>query len=127
MGPAVTDVIGGQIQFIFGTVLAVVPHVRNGRLRALGVSSERRSESLPNLPTIAEAGVPGYSMVSWTGMHLPAGAPDAIVKTIRSDVMKVIARQDVRERFLRTAPSPLAGRPANSVSSSAMRSSSGEK
>ena len=109
MGPAVTDVIGGQIQFIFGTVLAVVPHVRNGRLRALGVSSERRSESLPNLPTIAEAGVPGYSTVSWTGMHLPAGAPAAIVKTIRSDVMKVIARQDVRERFLQDGAEPAGG------------------
>jgi tripartite-type tricarboxylate transporter receptor subunit TctC len=109
MGPAVIDVIGGQIQFIFGTVLAVVPHVRNGRLRALGVSSERRSESLPNLPTIAEAGVPGYSTVSWTGMHLPAGAPDAIVKTIRSDVMKVIARRDVRERFLNDGAEPAGG------------------
>ena len=109
MGPAVTDVIGGQIQFIFGTVLAVVPHVRSGRLRALGVSSERRSESLPNLPTIAEAGVPGYSTVSWTGMHLPAGAPAAIVKTIRSDVMKVIARQDVRERFLQDGAEPAGG------------------
>ena len=113
MGPAVTDVLGGQIQFIFGSVLAVVPHVRNGRLHALGVSSERRSQSLPNLPTIAEAGVPGYSAISWSGMHVPAGTPDAIVEKISADVIKVIARPDVRERFLNDGAEPAGGSPAD--------------
>ena len=112
MGPAVTDVIGGQVQFIFGTVLAVVPHVRSGRLRALGVSSERRAQALPNLPTIAEAGVPGYSTVSWSGMHVPAGTPRAIVNTLSADVIKVIGREDVRERFLKDGAEPGGESPA---------------
>ena len=109
MGPAVVDVIGGQVQFIFGSVLAVVPHMRTGKLRALGVSSERRSASLPDLPTIAEAGVPGYSTVSWSGMQAPAGVPDAIVKKLNADVNTVIARADVRERFLHDAAEPGGG------------------
>ena len=75
MGPAVIDVMAGQVHFIFGSVLAVVPHMRTGKLHALGVSSERRSAALPNLPTIAEAGVPGYSTVSWSGMQVPSGVP----------------------------------------------------
>ena len=109
MGPAVVDVIGGQVQFIFGSVLAVVPHIRSGRLRALAVSSEQRSQSLPGLPTIAEAGVPGYSSISWSGIHLPAGAPDAVLKTVTADVSKVIARPDVRERFLSDGAEPAVG------------------
>ena len=109
MGPAVIDVIGGQTQFIFGTVLAVVPHMRSGKLHALGVSSERRSTSLPALPTIAEAGVPGYSTVSWSGMHVPAGVPDAIVRKINADVVAIIARADVRERFLGDGAEPAGG------------------
>jgi len=88
MGPAVVDVIGGQTQFIFGSVLAVVPHMRSGRLRGLGVSSERRSASLPALPTIAEAGVPGYATVSWCGMLVPAAVPDAIVAKLNADTIR---------------------------------------
>ncbi len=106
MGPAVIDVMGGQVQFIFGTVLAVVPHMRTGKLHALGVSSERRSSALPNLPTIAEAGVPGYSTVSWSGMHVPAGVPDAIVTKISADVISIVTRADVRERFLHDGAEP---------------------
>jgi tripartite-type tricarboxylate transporter receptor subunit TctC len=112
MGPAVIDVLGGQVQFIFGTVLAVVPHMRTGKLHALGVSSERRSTALPNLPTIAEAGVPGYSTVSWSGMHVPAGVPDTIVKKISADVISVIGRADVRERFLHDGAEPGGNTPA---------------
>ena len=113
MGPAVIDVMGGQVQFIFGTVLAVVPHMRTGKLKALGVSSEKRSASLPTLPTIAEAGVPGYSTVSWTGMHVPAGVPDAIVRKLNTDVLAVINRPDVRERFLHDGAEPAGGTPAD--------------
>ena len=109
MGPAVIDVMGGQVQFIFGTVLAVVPHMRTGKLRALGVSGEKRSASLPTLPTIAEAGVPGYSTVSWTGLHVPAGVPETIVKKLNADVLTVINRPDVRERFLHDGAEPAGG------------------
>ena len=113
MGPAVVDVIGGQTQFIFGSVLAVVPHMRSGRLRGLGVSSERRSASLPALPTIAEAGVPGYATVSWCGMLVPAGVPDAIVAKLNADINTVIARADMRERFLTDGAEPAGGSSAD--------------
>jgi tripartite-type tricarboxylate transporter receptor subunit TctC len=106
MGPAVIDVMAGQVHFIFGSVLAVVPHMRTGKLHALGVSSEQRSAALPNLPTIAEAGVPGYSTVSWSGMQVPAGVSDAIVNKLAADVHTVIARAEVRERFLADGAEP---------------------
>ncbi|MDB5809032.1 MAG: hypothetical protein JWN94_1154 [Betaproteobacteria bacterium] len=112
MGPAVIDVLGGQVHFIFGSVLAVVPHVRSGKLTALGVSSEKRSASLPDLPTITEAGVPGYSTVSWSGMQVPARVPNAIIEKISADVNAVIARPDVRERFMHDAAEPGGGTPA---------------
>jgi tripartite-type tricarboxylate transporter receptor subunit TctC len=112
MGPAVIDVLGGQVHFIFGSVLAVVPHIRSGKLNALGVSSEKRSASLPDLPTIAEAGVPGYSTVSWSGMQVPARVPNAIIEKISADVNAVIARPDVRERFMHDAAEPGGGTPA---------------
>jgi tripartite-type tricarboxylate transporter receptor subunit TctC len=112
MGPAVVDVIGGQTQFIFGSIVAVASHIRGGRLHALAVSSERRSASLPALPTIAEAGVPGYSTVSWCGMHVPGGVPNAVVNKLSADVNAVIARADVRERFLTDGAEPAGGTPA---------------
>ena len=99
MGPAITDLLGGQTQFIFATILPVTPHVRSGRLRALGVSSEKRSSILPDLPTIAEAGVPGYHTISWTGMFVPAGVPDAIIKKLNADAVKIIHQPDTRERL----------------------------
>ncbi len=112
MGPAVVDTISGQAQFLFGSVLAVMPHIRSGRLRALGVSSEQRSASLPALPTIAEAGVPGYSAVSWCGMFVPAGVTDAIIARLNADINTVIARADVRERLLNDGAEPAGGSPA---------------
>ncbi|MEO7728481.1 MAG: tripartite tricarboxylate transporter substrate binding protein [Burkholderiales bacterium] len=113
MAPAIVDVISGQTQFIFGSVLAVVPHTRSGRLRALGVSSERRSASLPGLPTIAESGVPGYSTVSWCGMLVPAGVPNAIVAKLNADINTVIARADIRERLLTDGAEPAGGASAD--------------
>jgi tripartite-type tricarboxylate transporter receptor subunit TctC len=99
MGPAITDLLGAQTQFIFATILPVAQHVRSGRLRALGVSSEKRSAIMPDLPTIAEAGVPGYATVSWSGLFVPAGTPRAIIEKLNIDVVKIIQQTDTRERF----------------------------
>jgi tripartite-type tricarboxylate transporter receptor subunit TctC len=106
MGPALADLLGGQTQFIFATILPVTPHVRTGRLRALGVSSEKRSAILPDLPTIAEAGVPGYSTISWTGVHLPAGTPRAIVEKVHAGVVRAIATPEVGERIAADGAEP---------------------
>jgi tripartite-type tricarboxylate transporter receptor subunit TctC len=106
MGPAITDLLGGQTQFIFATILPVTPHVRSGRLRALGVSSEKRSSILPDLPTIAEAGVPGYHTISWSGMFAPAGVPPAIIGKLNADAVKIIHQAETRERLASDGAEP---------------------
>ena len=98
-GPALSDLLGGQIQFIFGTILSTFPHVKAGRLRALGVSGVKRASALPEVPTIAEAGVPGYSAASWNGVLTPAGVPQPILRKLNSDLVKVVNSPEVRERL----------------------------
>ena len=83
-GQAITDVIGGQIHMAFSSVPAVLPHVKAGRLHALGVGSARRTPALPNVPTIAESGVPGYEYTTWNGIFAPARTPQAIVMRFNS-------------------------------------------
>ena len=98
-GPAMVDVAGGQVSLIFATIVSVIPHVKTGRLRPLGVTSAKRSASLPEVPSIAEAGLPGYESTIWYGVVMPAGAPLAIVARLSSEIEKLLNTQDVRERF----------------------------
>jgi len=107
MAPALTDLVAGQTQFIFGTTLTTVPLVKNGRLRALGVTSVKRSTALPALPTIAEAGLPGYSATSWTGAYTPAGVPRAIQARLNTDIVKALQTPDVRERLAADGAEPV--------------------
>ncbi len=86
--------------------MPVTPHVRSGRLRALGVSSEKRSAILPDLPTIAEAGLPGYHTISWTGMFAPTGVPRAITGKLNADVVNIIHQTDTRERLASDGAEP---------------------
>jgi tripartite-type tricarboxylate transporter receptor subunit TctC len=106
MGPALTDLLGAQTQFIFATILPVTPHVRGGRLRALGISTDKRSAIMPDLPTIAETGVPGYSAISWTGLFVPTGTPRAIAQKLNTDAVNIIQQTDTRERFARDGAEP---------------------
>lgn len=106
MGPALTDLLGGQTQFVFASILPVTPHVRAGRLRALGVTTDKRSAILPDLPTIAEAGVPGYHTTSWTGLFVPTGVPRAIAEKLNTDVVKIIQQSDTRERLAHDGAEP---------------------
>jgi tripartite-type tricarboxylate transporter receptor subunit TctC len=106
MGPALTDLLGAQTQFIFATILPVTPHVRGGRLRALGVSTERRTAIMPDLPTIAETGVSGYSAISWTGLFAPAGTPRAIIEKLNVDAVKILQQPDTRERLAADGAEP---------------------
>lgn len=98
-GPALADLVGGQIQFILGTILSTYPQVRAGRLRALGVSSMKRSAVMPEVPTIDEAGVPGYNATSWNGVIVPARTPPAIVRKLNRDIVKVVHLPEVRDRL----------------------------
>ncbi len=106
-GPALSDLLGGQIQFIFGTILSTFPHVRAGRLRALGVSGVKRASALPEVPTIAEAGVPGYSATSWNGVLTPAGVPQPILRKLNADIVKVMHGAEVRERLAGDGAEPV--------------------
>jgi len=99
MGIAVTDLIGGQVSMTFGTSLSVIPHVRSGRLRALAVTGAARSPALPDLPTVAESGVPKYEASLWYGFVGPARLPADIVRRLNAELVTVLGMPDVRERL----------------------------
>ncbi len=100
-GQVMGDVIGGQLALIFDQIVSSLPHVQGGKLRMLGITSAKRFPSLPDLPTIAESGVPGYESISWAGVAVPAGTPKEIVARLHAEIVKVLAMPDIRERFLR--------------------------
>ncbi|HYG43542.1 MAG TPA: tripartite tricarboxylate transporter substrate binding protein [Bordetella sp.] len=96
--PALNDLIGGQIDLMFTTVASVASHIKNGTLRALAVTSASRSPAFPDLPTVAEAGVPGYQAESWYGLYAPANTPDAVVQRLNASVAKAVQSQAFQQR-----------------------------
>lgn len=98
-GPMLTDLVGGQIQTALGASMSTLPFVKAGRLRALAIGDSKRSGILPELPTMAEAGVPGYHAVIWNGMLAPAGTPPALVKRLHDEIVAILRTPDVRERM----------------------------
>jgi tripartite-type tricarboxylate transporter receptor subunit TctC len=100
---AVQDLVGGQIDLMFDNLASIAPHIQQGRVRALGVSGARRSALFPDLPTIAEAGVPGYETQAWGGLVGPRGLPVDVVATLNAAVNRIVALPAVRERFARLA------------------------
>ncbi|MBI2296922.1 MAG: tripartite tricarboxylate transporter substrate binding protein [Betaproteobacteria bacterium] len=109
--PAITDVIAGQVSLTFGGMALAMPQVKAGRLRALAVTGARRSPALPEAPTVAEAGVPGYEVTTWYGVLAPGGTPPQLVERINGAIVKVLQSPDVRERLLGQAFEPLADMP----------------
>jgi len=99
MSLAVSDLIGGQVSMSFGTSLSMVPHVRTGRLRALATTGAVRSPALPDLPTVAEAGVPGYEASLWYGFVGPAKLPAEITQRLNAEIVAALNQPDVRERL----------------------------
>jgi tripartite-type tricarboxylate transporter receptor subunit TctC len=98
-GQSLVDVMSGQVHMLFGNVLSSLPHARAGRLRALAVTTARRSAVLPDLPTIAEAGVPGYENSTWHGWLAPAGTPPAIVNRLNAELVKAARATDLGEKL----------------------------
>ena len=98
-GPAITDVMGGQVDFMFSTVAASSPHVLGGNLRALAISSPERSKVLPDVPTVAETVVPEYEAYEWNGMFLPAGTPDDVAQTLQKALAEVLQEDDIQKRL----------------------------
>lgn len=112
-GPALQDLIAGHVNYSFATILEASGFVQAGKLRALAVTSTKRSPALPDVPTLAESGLPGYEASSWIGLLAPAGTPPALVERIAADVREVVARPDVRERFVAQGATPDAEGPAH--------------
>ena len=99
MSLAVSDLMGGQVSMTFGTSLSVIPHVRSGRLRALATTGAQRSPALPDLPTIAESGLPGYEASLWYGFVGPARMPPEIVQRLNTEIAAILAQPDTREKL----------------------------
>jgi tripartite-type tricarboxylate transporter receptor subunit TctC len=110
-GPAAVALIAGEVQMMIGNVLTLLPHIQSGRIKAIAVTSRARSPSLPNLPTIAEAGVPGYEAMGWNGVFSPARTPRAIVEKLNADIVRVLNMPDVRERLAAMGSTPVGGTP----------------
>lgn len=98
-GPSVTDLVAGQISVIFASMPSALTHAKAGRLRALAVTGRNRSPSVPELPTVAEAGVPGYAFTSWVGIFAPSGTPPEIVARLHGETLKVVRLPETKERF----------------------------
>jgi tripartite-type tricarboxylate transporter receptor subunit TctC len=99
LAPALVDLLSGEVQAMFSSVVAIVPHIRAGRLRALAVTGRRRSPLLPAVPTLAESGLPGYEAGSWYGMLAPAGTPPPVIGRLHDAIVRALAQPEVRERL----------------------------
>ncbi|CAM3794065.1 Bug family tripartite tricarboxylate transporter substrate binding protein [Bordetella bronchialis] len=111
-GPAITDVMTGQVDFMFSTVAASSPLIDAGRLRALAISSPERSPRLPQVPTVAEAVIPGYEVYEWNGVFLPAGVPDAVAARLHDALVQALKEEEVRKRFKDLGAQPVGSTPA---------------
>ena len=112
-GPAITDVMAGQVDFMFGTVAATYPHVSGGKLRALAVSAPERSKRLPDVPTVAEAAIPGYEAYEWNGVFLPAGVPAPIATKLQQALQDVLKEDEVKQRLADMGAQPVGSTPAD--------------
>jgi tripartite-type tricarboxylate transporter receptor subunit TctC len=110
-GPATTDLIAGHVQLSMPNTLTAAPFLRAGKLRALGVTSLKRAAALPDVPTIAEAGLPGYEAIQWYGLFAPAGTPREIVNRVQAEVAKALLLPEVGERLAADGAEPVGNRP----------------
>ncbi len=111
-GPAVADLIAGHVQLSFMTVLEAAGHFKAGKLRALAVTSAKRVSAFPEVPTLAEGGVPGFNSISWIGLFAPAGTPKDLVEKISADVREVVASDEVKARLTELGAVPYGNTPA---------------
>jgi tripartite-type tricarboxylate transporter receptor subunit TctC len=109
--PAVTDLIGGRVDFFFDGMPSALPHVQTGRLKVLAITTKTRSPTIPNVPTVAEAGLPGFEVSLWLGFMAPAGTPMDIVNRLNKEINDAVASASVRERFARLGLEPLTATP----------------
>lgn len=111
-GPLTTDLIGGQVMMSFDTITPVLPHIKAGKLRALGVTTAKRSSALPDVPTVDEQGLKGFDMGTWFGVLAPAATPKDVVAKLSTEMMKIIASPDFRKRMNEIGAEPIGDTPA---------------
>ena len=109
--PALTDLLGGQVQVMFDVMLSALPHVKSGRLKALAVTSIKRSPQLPNVVTLNESGLPGFDVSSWWGVAAPAGTPKEIIAKLNGEINKSLGTAKVKERLYSLGADPIGGTP----------------
>lgn len=108
-GPAAVAIIAGETAVGFNTAPVAIPHVKNGRLRVLAVTEDKRNPALPDVPTVAEAALPGYAMTTWYGLVAPAGVPREITARLNAEINKVLKLPAIRERFATLGADPVGG------------------
>ncbi|MDB5809577.1 MAG: hypothetical protein JWN94_1699 [Betaproteobacteria bacterium] len=111
-GPAIIDLIGGQVQVLISTFASALPHVKSGRLRALGVTSAKRSPATPDVPTLMEAGVPDYDYSTWYALFMPAGTPPTIIGKVNGVTRQALAAEDIKQKFDAQGVEPWSNTPA---------------
>lgn len=110
-GPAAIALLSGEVSLVFAEPATIVQHIKSGKVRALAVTTPKRSLGLPDLPTIAESGVPGYDVTSWNGMLAPAGTPHEIISRLNAEFNKAISVPDMRARMIENGYEPVGGEP----------------
>ncbi len=110
-GPAVVSVVGGETAVLFATIPSSVQHFKSGRLIGLAVSTPKRDPTLPDLPTMAEAGVPGYEVYEWQGVVVPTGTPGAVISRLYQEIVKTLALPDIKERIASVGAVPVGSTP----------------
>ena len=111
LGPGLVDLIAGRLQVVFSTAPSAIPHIKTGRLRGLAVTTATRSNLIPQLPTVAESGVPGYEAGSWYGITAPAGTPRAVVMRLNKEITTVLGTADFREQLMAAGADPAPNTP----------------
>lgn len=109
---AITDLVAGRVDYIFGSPVSTLPQVKEGKLRLLAVTTPKRTPSLPDVPTIAEAGVPGYEFTGWMGFFAPAKTPRAIVERLHAETVKILRQPEISRRMQAEAADPVGSSPA---------------
>lgn len=111
-GPAVTDLLGGQVDYMFDSITSAKPHIDAGKLTAIAVTTSKRSATLPNVPTVAEAGLPGYELSPWFAAFVPAGTPPAVVETLNRAMVDALRKPAVQKRLAAIGAEPIGSTPA---------------
>jgi tripartite-type tricarboxylate transporter receptor subunit TctC len=106
-GPAMMDVIAGNTQITIGSLIQMLPQIKAGKLKALGVGSSKRIAALPELPTISESGVPGYEVTNWWGIVVPAGTPRSVIDRLHKDLTAIVVSPETKKRFEAEGSEPL--------------------